>query len=85
MYLTSHFGFAAVASGNDLESNVIALNKNTGVLSERSPNHRKANYDLDQFTEENFKNQSLNSTLDCLKVVDTFRTLAQSSRRRSLA
>lgn len=30
MYLTSHFGFAAVASGNDLESNVIAFNRNTG-------------------------------------------------------
>jgi hypothetical protein len=25
MYLTSHFGFAAVASGNDLESDVINL------------------------------------------------------------
>jgi hypothetical protein len=31
MYLTSHFGFAAVASGNDLESNVIAFNRNTGM------------------------------------------------------
>jgi hypothetical protein len=41
--------------------------------SERSLNHRKANYDPDQFTEENSKNPSLNSTLGCLKVVDTFR------------
>jgi hypothetical protein len=31
MYLTSHFGFAAVASGNDLESDVIAFNRNTGM------------------------------------------------------
>jgi hypothetical protein len=29
MYLTSHFGFAAMASGNDLESDVIAFNINT--------------------------------------------------------
>jgi hypothetical protein len=29
MYLTSHFGFAVVASGNDLESDVIAFNRNT--------------------------------------------------------
>src|ERR1700722_19389973 len=41
--------------------------------SERSLNHRKANYDPDQFTDENSKNPSLNSTLGCLKVVDTFR------------
>ena len=41
--------------------------------SERSLNHRKANYDPDQFTEENSKNPSLNSTLGCVKVVDTFR------------
>ena len=44
--------------------------------SERSLNHRKANYDPDQFTEENSKNPSLNSTLGCLKVVDTFRSAA---------
>jgi hypothetical protein len=69
MYLTSHFGIAAMASGNDLETDVIAFNINT----ERSPNHRKANYDLDRLTEENSKNPSLNSTLGCLKVVDTFR------------
>ena len=35
MYLTSHFGFAAVASGNDLESNVIAFNRNTGMLRQK--------------------------------------------------
>jgi hypothetical protein len=79
MYLTSHFRFAAVASGND--SDVIAFNRNTGMKhrnasSERSPNHRKANYDLDQSTEENSKDPSLNSTLGCLKVVDTFRYAA---------
>jgi hypothetical protein len=47
--------------------------KHLNASSERSPNHRKADYDLDQFTEENSKNPSLNSTLGCLKVVDTFR------------
>src|ERR1700684_60408 len=47
--------------------------KHRNASSERSPNHRKANYDLDQSTEENSKNPSLNSTLGCLKVVDTFR------------
>src|ERR1700675_729274 len=57
MYLTSHF----------------LQHKHRNAWSERSPNHRKANYDLDQFTEENSKNPSLNSTLGCLKVVDTFR------------
>jgi len=31
----SHFGFAAVASGNDLESNVIAFNRNTGMLRQK--------------------------------------------------
>ena len=35
VYLTSHFGFAAVASGNDLESNVIAFNRNTGMLRQK--------------------------------------------------
>jgi hypothetical protein len=35
MYLTSHFGFAAVASGNDLESNVIAFNRNTGMFRQK--------------------------------------------------
>ena len=47
--------------------------KHRNAWSERSPNHRKANYDLDRLTEENSKNPSLNSTLGCLKVVDTFR------------
>ena len=35
MYLTSHFGFAAMASGNDLESDVIAFNINTGMLRQK--------------------------------------------------
>jgi len=35
MYLTSHFGFAAVASGNDLESDVIAFNISTGMLGQK--------------------------------------------------
>jgi hypothetical protein len=50
--------------------------------SERSLNHRKANYDPDQFTEENSKNPSLNSTLGCLKVVDTFRRSTPPASRR---
>jgi hypothetical protein len=75
MYLTSH-GFAAVASGSDLESNVIASQKHRNASSERSPNHRK---DLDQPTEVNSKNPSLNSTLNCLKVVDTFRAVLRRS------
>gem|GEM_PF-5199055 len=29
------FGFAAVASGNDLESDVIAFNRNTGMLRQK--------------------------------------------------
>ncbi|HEV3083354.1 MAG TPA: hypothetical protein VGY66_26460, partial [Gemmataceae bacterium] len=63
-----------MASGNDLESRRHRLqHKHRNASSERSPNHRKANYDLDQFTEENSNNPSLNSTLGCLKVVDTFR------------
>jgi hypothetical protein len=71
-----------MASGNDLESDVIAFNINTGMLRQKgAPNHRKANYDLDQFTEENSKNPSLNSTLGCLKVVDTFRTSRSASTR----
>ena len=78
MYLTSHFGFAAVASGNDLESDVIA---DQNASSERSPNQRKANYDLDQSTEEDSKNLSLNSNMDCLKVVDTFRAATLPAAR----
>ena len=39
----------------------------------KEPEPSKANYDLDQSTEENSKNPSLNSILGCLKVVDTFR------------
>jgi hypothetical protein len=35
MYLTSHFGFAAMASGNDLEPDVIAFNINTGMLGQK--------------------------------------------------
>jgi hypothetical protein len=35
MYLTSHFGCAAVASGNDLESDIIAFNRNTGMLRQK--------------------------------------------------
>ena len=35
MYLTSHFGFAAMASGNDLETDVIAFNINTGMLGQK--------------------------------------------------
>jgi len=35
MYLTSHFGFAAMASGNDLESDVIAFNMNTAMLGQK--------------------------------------------------
>ena len=35
MYLTSHFGFTAMASGNDLESDVIAFNINTGMLRQK--------------------------------------------------
>src|ERR1019366_8556134 len=36
----------------------------------------KANRDLDQSTAENAKHPSLNSTLGCLKIVDTFRLVA---------
>src|SRR5450755_3083642 len=50
--------------------------KHRNASSERSPNHRKANYDLDQ---SNSKNPSLNSILGCLKVVDTFRALIARS------
>ena len=67
------------------QNNQVMLNLGTGVTgearnaaaqeTERSPNHRKANYDLDRLTEENSKNPSLNSTLGCLKVVDTFRAV----------
>jgi hypothetical protein len=35
MYLTSHFGFAAMASGNDLETDVIAFNINTAMLGQK--------------------------------------------------
>jgi hypothetical protein len=35
MYLTSHFGFAAVASGDDLKSDVIAFNINTRMLRQK--------------------------------------------------
>src|ERR1019366_10566494 len=35
----------------------------------------KANRDLDQPTAENAKHPSLNSTLGCLKIVDTFRVV----------
>src|ERR1700675_1450938 len=58
--------------------------KHRNASSERSPNHRKANYDLDQFTEENSKNPSLNSTLGCLKVVDTFRNAFASCMCRGV-
>src|SRR6202795_1715213 len=51
--------------------------KHRNASSERSPNHRKANYDLDQSTEENSKNPSLNSTLGCLKVIEPFRFLLE--------
>ena len=37
MYPTSHFGFAAVASGDDLEPDVIAFNINTGMLRQKGP------------------------------------------------
>jgi len=58
--------------------------KHRNAWSERSPNHRKANYDLDRLTEENSKNPSLNSTLGCLKVVDTFRIVVPFSSLCSL-
>jgi hypothetical protein len=35
MYLTSHFGFATMASGNDLGTDVIAFNINTGMLGQK--------------------------------------------------
>jgi hypothetical protein len=50
---------------------VTAFNINT-AQSESGPKHAKANYDP-EFAEENFKSPSLNSTLGCLKVVDTLR------------
>jgi hypothetical protein len=37
MYPTFHFGFAAVASGDDLEPDVIAFNINTGMLRQKGP------------------------------------------------
>src|ERR1700692_3810428 len=52
--------------------------KHTGMLGQKGDNHRKANYDLDQFTEENPKNPSLNSTLRCLKVVDMFHEVEEN-------
>src|ERR1700693_2561539 len=80
MYLTSHFRIAAMASGNALETDVIAFNINTGMLGQKGARTiRKANYDLDRLTEENSKNPSLNSTLGCLKVVDTFRDARDAS------
>jgi hypothetical protein len=76
MYLTSHFRFAAVASGNDLESNVIAFNRNTRMLRQKGARTiARPITTSNQSTEENFKNPSLNSTLGCLKVVDTFRSV----------
>src|ERR1019366_8924248 len=41
----------------------------------------KANRDLDQSTAENAKHPNLNSTLGCLKIVDTFRAVATSAFR----
>ena len=48
--------------------------KHPECLVRKEPEPSQANYDLDQFTEENSKTPSLNSTLGCLKVVDTFRS-----------
>ena len=57
--------------------------KHTGMLGQKGARTiRKANYDLDRLTEENSKNPSLNSTLGCLKVVDTFRNLVSERTRR---
>ena len=80
MFLTSHFAFAAVASGNDLESDVIAFNINTGMLRQKGARTiARPITTSNQSTEENSKTPSLNSTLGCLKVVDTFRSVRRLS------
>jgi transposase InsO family protein len=50
------------------------LHQKPGTLRRKgAKTARKADRDMDQSTAENSKHQSLNSTLDCLRIVDTFR------------
>jgi hypothetical protein len=57
---------------------VIAFNINTPECLVRKEGTIAKPITLDQFTEENPKNPSLNSTLGCLKVVDTFREVEEN-------